>query len=353
MSSDSTSGTTATAGAGVPAVRDADVDLVRTAALIRVIVFHATGNFVALTALPAMPVMFFLGGRYLARSVHRDRPLQVFERRARRVLIPAAVYVAVIVVVMSASGHGGHDALHSLGEALLPTNGGEGSGDSTADWLFSTLWYLRDYLVLAACSPLLLAALRRSRALTFTALAAAFVASTALGVGAASVLYAGFWTIGLSGIVPELIRRATPTLLRPVVVVGAVGGAALILADPDARTAPVGVAAAGLAWIVGLDHVAPTLRRVASGRRTASVVGWVTPRAVSVYVWQMVPVVIAFRLAGEHQRSLTHAAEALWVVPVAIAGTVLIAALVGPLERLAGSRRPMAPASDAPVPHRP
>src|SRR4029450_12487087 len=66
-------------------MRNRYLDLLRAAAVVRVVIYHLTG-WSALTVLfPAMSVMFALGGSMMAASLDRSGPFAV-ERRLRRLL---------------------------------------------------------------------------------------------------------------------------------------------------------------------------------------------------------------------------------------------------------------------------
>lgn len=112
----STAATTEMADGHVfPAERDSYIDLWRAAALIRVVVYHATGLAWLTIAFPAMGIMFALAGSLTARSL--DRPARsVIASRFRRLLLPVWVFGAVAVGVTVWVGWG--DAVEHLPEKL-------------------------------------------------------------------------------------------------------------------------------------------------------------------------------------------------------------------------------------------
>jgi peptidoglycan/LPS O-acetylase OafA/YrhL len=66
-------------------MRNGYLDLLRAAAIVRVVVYHATGWAALTVVFPAMSVMFALAGSLMAASLDRWGPWAV-ERRMRRLL---------------------------------------------------------------------------------------------------------------------------------------------------------------------------------------------------------------------------------------------------------------------------
>lgn len=320
-----------------PRERDRHVDLVRAAALIRVIVYHATGNWILLTVLPAMPVMFFLGGTYLARSLRRRPFGEVLTGRVRRIAVPAAVYVMAVTVGLLAFSHPLRDVLVAVGQSIVPTHGGDGTGDSTADWLFFTLWYLRDYVVFALASPLLMRTMRAWPRAFRAAIAALLLIGAVSGIADATATYLGFWMLGMSGALAawvDEVRRSDrrATIARLVVGAGVLGALLVLLPDPLGTT---GVVVTGLAWLVGIELWSDRLSRVAERPAVSLAVAWLTPRAVSVYLWQMIPIVLCFAVSGTDDRTFAQAIDPLWIVPVSVLGALALAWALFPVERWA------------------
>src|SRR3954470_7927361 len=83
--------------------RDRYLDLLRSVALVRVVVYHLFGWAWLSVLFPSMGVMFALAGSLMARSLNRPA-LGVIRGRLRRLLPPLWAFGAVVLVMMFASG---------------------------------------------------------------------------------------------------------------------------------------------------------------------------------------------------------------------------------------------------------
>src|SRR3954453_12257866 len=93
------------AGAGyVFAVRNRYLDLLRAAAIVRVIVYHLFGWPWLSIALPAMGIMFALAGSLTAASLEKRAGRQVVFARLRRLLPPLWLLGLLAVPVMLVIG---------------------------------------------------------------------------------------------------------------------------------------------------------------------------------------------------------------------------------------------------------
>src|SRR3954453_1795209 len=93
------------AGAGyVFAVRNRYLDLLRAAAIVRVIVYHLFGWPWLSIVLPAMGVMFALAGSLTAASLDKRGAGKVITSRLRRLLPPLWLLGLIAVPVMLALG---------------------------------------------------------------------------------------------------------------------------------------------------------------------------------------------------------------------------------------------------------
>jgi peptidoglycan/LPS O-acetylase OafA/YrhL len=157
--------------------RDRYLDLLRSVALVRVVVYHLFGWAWLSILFPSMGVMFALAGSLMARSLSRPA-LSVIRGRIRRLLPPLWAFSAVVLAMMAADGWKplkDPDTGGAWGAGLLnyvvpvgappyPWHLGTDGGlfDSTwADQAAGPLWYLRAYLWFVIASPLLLWAFRR------------------------------------------------------------------------------------------------------------------------------------------------------------------------------------------------
>ncbi|WP_328910456.1 acyltransferase [Streptomyces sp. NBC_00234] len=155
--------------------RDRYLDLLRTVALVRVVVFHLFGWAWLTVLFPSMGVMFALAGSLMARSLARPA-WSVVRDRLRRLLPPMWAFALVVVPVMFALSwkpvrEEGLWWFVRLGCYLLPVGSPpfpEESGStggflevSWADQGVGPLWYIRAYLWFVIASPLLLRAFRK------------------------------------------------------------------------------------------------------------------------------------------------------------------------------------------------
>ncbi|MFD9908260.1 acyltransferase [Streptomyces sp. NPDC059063] len=158
--------------------RDRYLDLLRSLALVRVVVYHLFGWAWLTILFPSMGVMFALAGALMARSLKRPA-WDVIKGRIRRLLPPLWVFSAVALFLLFAAGwkpsedpdHGGTWGLVSLFDYVLPVgappfpwNIGDKAGLLEDTWpaqAVGPLWYLRAYLWFVITSPLLLWAFRR------------------------------------------------------------------------------------------------------------------------------------------------------------------------------------------------
>jgi peptidoglycan/LPS O-acetylase OafA/YrhL len=159
--------------------RDRYLDLLRSMALVRVVVYHLFGWAWLTVLFPSMGVMFALAGSLMARSLNRPA-WGVIKGRVRRLLPPLWAFSAVVLALMFGGGwnptkdadHGGAWALVELVNYVVPIGAppfpwhiGSQSGlleDTWAVQAAGVLWYLRAYLWFVVASPLLLWAFRRA-----------------------------------------------------------------------------------------------------------------------------------------------------------------------------------------------
>ena len=152
------------ARAEAPVGRDRGLDLLRAAALVRVVIWHATGA-AAVTVLAAMPVMFFVSGSLFAASAGRrgvvaHRPRPRCAASGRRCGLFAAV--AWLLMARRRPGHVAPslDWSHLLAW-LVPFTDPVGSAWE-GGWLSSPLWYLRTLLWILLLAPVLAWLVRRA-----------------------------------------------------------------------------------------------------------------------------------------------------------------------------------------------
>jgi len=145
-------------------VRNRYLDLLRAAAIARVIVYHLFGWPWLSILLPAMGIMFALAGSLTAASLDKRSAGKVITSRLRRLLPPlwllAVVAVPAMLYLGWAEEDGGDEPLSwKLGLWLLPIGDPPGSEKGIDVW--EPLWYIRAYLWFVVLSPLLYLAYKK------------------------------------------------------------------------------------------------------------------------------------------------------------------------------------------------
>ncbi|WP_410644317.1 acyltransferase family protein [Amycolatopsis sp. lyj-346] len=165
-----------------PGRRDRWLDSLRAVALVRIVLYHATGWGWLSLAFPSMGVMFALGGSFMASSLRRTPAVDVVGHRIRRLLPPLWLFGLVAVGLMLAHGWARDTGDLALSRPqlvfwvfpILEPPGSLWGADFTV-----VLWYLRAYLWFVLLSPVLLLAFRRRPVVTVLA-PLAFVAVDAV-----------------------------------------------------------------------------------------------------------------------------------------------------------------------------
>lgn len=297
--------------------RDRYLDLLRSIALVRVVVYHLFGWAWLSVLFPSMGVMFALAGSLMARSLNRPA-LGVIKGRLRRLLPPLWAFAAVVLVMMFGMGWnplkdpdmGGTwwgaakvlDYLVPVGAPPYPEHLGSESGllESTwADQAAGPLWYLRAYLWFVIASPLLLWAFRR---MPWATLLAPLALTAVVGTGLVTIpgetgnavsdfaVYGGCWVLGFAH--HEGVLKQVPRYL-------AVSGATLVMGfglwwasghlGPDGwdlNDIPLAQAAWSFGVVVILLQYAPSWQEL-PGRlaRWDKLVTLSNNRAVTIYLW--------------------------------------------------------------------
>jgi peptidoglycan/LPS O-acetylase OafA/YrhL len=310
------------------------------------VIYHVLGFAWLQLALPAMGVMFGLGGALFVRSATRRRPGEVLARRALRLLVPLWFYALVALLVgWETFGHSPAE-LARLVFWILPLRDPR-QGASTG--LIDTLWYVRAYLWFLLISPLALPLVRRWPATTIaTPLAALPVAVDLLhrlhSSGAIWIIdlltYGPCWIIGFLEADDAL---ATVSVLA-IAIIAAVGGLVGLtmnvflsgLARPFDGLGQLGYAIWSAAVVVALLRWRPDTSRLLRRRWVCAPVTFANARALTIYLWHDVAIVaVAAALAATG----LAARGALRVVLVMVL-TALIAIAVGWVEDLGAVRSP-------------
>jgi peptidoglycan/LPS O-acetylase OafA/YrhL len=314
-------------------MRNRYLDLLRAAAVIRVVVYHLTGWSALTIAFPAMSVMFALAGSMMAASLDRSGPMAI-ERRLHRLLPSVWVLSAIAVPVMLVGG------LSWDWRVLLwffPLVDPPATGVWTV--ALSATWYLRDLLWFILLSPVLLRLFRRFPVpvVAFPYVALALLATTgwpAHGIVRDLALYGGAWLLGFAHH-DGLLR---PRRLLWVAGALAVAAAGWIVTHPgprgyDLNDIPLGNALWAAAFILVLLRFAPAV----PPRRAVTVLN---ARALTVYVWH-VPIIVAVTLAGEGAGWPVRGFLGIgWRLCVVVALLTVVVLLFGWVEDVAAGRRP-------------
>jgi peptidoglycan/LPS O-acetylase OafA/YrhL len=145
-------------------VRNRYLDLLRAAAIVRVVVYHLFGWPWLSILLPAMGIMFALAGSLTAASLDKRSARRVVTSRLRRLLPPLWLLGLIAVPAMLIAGWAGQDGgdhpwSWKLALWILPLGDPPGSHQGIDVW--EPLWYIRAYLWFVLLSPLLYLAYKR------------------------------------------------------------------------------------------------------------------------------------------------------------------------------------------------
>ncbi|MFE9958379.1 acyltransferase [Micromonospora sp. NPDC005299] len=326
-------------------MRNRYLDLLRSLAIVRVVVYHVTGWATLTLIFPAMSVMFALAGSLMAASLDRSG-VPAVGRRLRRLLPSLWVLAALFVPAMLLTG------LPFTPKVLLwlfPVS------DPPANYwgglALSPIWYLRDYLWFVLASPVALRLFRRAPLPTLLA-PYALLAAIEFGVLANPPtvlrefgLYFGAWLLGFAHH-DGLLRRTANRVLVPLALALGAAGLGWIFTHPGPRgldlndihlgnalwsaafiLVAIGRAPAGAPWVDRTPVLGP-------------VVTVLNRRALTVYLWHM-PFVVALTplvdvVGWSHQDLLGLAIRVALVF--ALVGVVTL--LVGWVEDRAARRTP-------------
>ncbi|MET7619957.1 acyltransferase [Streptomyces sp. NPDC005408] len=316
MSHSSTAAATPDLKPAAPAARpgrDRYLDLLRSVALVRVVVYHIFGWAWLTIVFPSMGVMFALAGSLMARSLSRPA-LGVIRGRIRRLLPPLWAFSAFLVPLMFLGGWkpAKQDGLwwwadllnylFPIGAPPFPWSLGSQSGLVEQTWAVQAgepLWYLRTYLWFVIASPLLLWAFRRVPWVTLLApLALCAVVGTGLvtipgETGYALVDFATFgscWVLGFAhheGLLKQVPRYVLLSCSAVVMAFGLWWASGHQTVDGwDLNDIPLAQATWSLGFVVILLQYSPSWQQL-PGRlaRFDSLVTLSNNRAVTIYLW--------------------------------------------------------------------
>lgn len=325
-----------------PRGRDRFIDVVRSLALARVIVWH-TWSAAWLTWFPAMPAMFFSTGALLEPSLARRGWWATVRQRARRLLIPFWVYGAVAVTVMVVAGW--RPGPGDLFGWVVPVVDPEGSAELRGLWV--PLWYVRAYVWFVIGAAALRRVARRwgvGAPLAFAAATVAiFFAEQAADrplVPLAVLDVVSYGTFVAAGMLYTLRDRHLPSLRSCAVVGAALAAAAVVTVlrlGPDdfvvnrSALLTLLVGGAGLALLLAVHRPLSAVRGV-----LVRVVDVLVGRTLTIYLWHGFGLVAAAELVdGRLAPGPLRWVLSLAVVVVVTAGCVV---LFGRVEDWAAGR---------------
>ncbi|MER5664549.1 acyltransferase family protein [Streptomyces mirabilis] len=296
--------------------RDRYLDLLRSIALVRVVVYHLFGWAWLTVVFPSMGVMFALAGSLMARSLSRPA-LGVIRGRIRRLLPPLWAFSAVALALMFAGGwnvvkdpdNGGTwglvkliDYVIPIGAPPFPWHVGSKSGlleDTWAVQAAGPLWYLRAYLWFVIASPLLLWAFRR---VPWATLLAPLALTAVLGTGLVTIpgetgnaisdftVYGGCWVLGFAhheGVLQQVPRYLAISCSALLMAFGLWWASGHLGPDGwDLNDIPLAQAAWSFGFVVILLQYSPSWQEL-PGRlaRWDKLITLSNNRAVTIYLW--------------------------------------------------------------------
>lgn len=361
--------------------RDRYLDLLRSLALVRVVVYHLFGWAWLTIAFPSMGVMFALAGSLMARSLKRPA-WGVIRGRIRRLLPPMWAFGAVVLCLLFAAGwdigedpdHGGTWGLVSVANYVFPVgappfpwNLGDKAGLLEDTWpaqAAGPLWYIRAYLWFVIASPLLLWAFRR---LPWATLFAPLALTAVVGTGVVTIpgetgnavsdfaMYGSCWVLGFAhqeGVLAKVPRYLAVSASALVMAFGLWWASGHLGPDGwDLNDIPLAQAAWSFGFVVILLQYAPSWQEL-PGRlaKWDKLVTLSNNRAVTIYLWHnllimaTVPIIdLAYDLPFMEDESWSSALDTtymLWMTVLVWPLIGLMVVLVGWVEDLAAKRRP-------------
>jgi cellulose synthase/poly-beta-1,6-N-acetylglucosamine synthase-like glycosyltransferase/peptidoglycan/xylan/chitin deacetylase (PgdA/CDA1 family)/peptidoglycan/LPS O-acetylase OafA/YrhL len=352
-------------------VRERWLDVLRGAALVRVVLYHTTGWGWLSLVFPSMGVMFALAGSLTARSMANGPVVDVVGRRIRRLLPPLWVLAIIMVPLMLLHGWNTiaideHDKYvlnwPDLVFWIFPILDPPSSSWTLGLDASLVLWYLRAYLWFVLLTPLLLRAFRARPVLTVVAPLALVALDGILGsplseagdIGSGVLDFCTFgacWVLGFAHRHGVLGRLHAGVLLLAAVTAVGLGGwwTATHPMDGsyDVNDIPLGNALISTGAVLILLRVSPSLEWLQRTPVLGRLVALLNARALTIYLWHNVAIDLAVPITdwfGYYSVALHFG------LACALTGVAVLA--FGWVEDLAARRRvrmlPPAAASRAP-----
>ncbi|GAB2788517.1 acyltransferase [Streptomyces chlorus] len=361
--------------------RDRYLDLLRSIALVRVVVYHLFGWAWMTVLFPSMGVMFALAGSLMARSLKRPAA-SVIRSRVRRLLPPMWAFGVVVLALMFAQGWnpakdpdqgdtwglvGLFNYIVPIGAPPYPWQLGSASGLLDETWAVQAagpLWYLRAYLWFVIASPLLLWAFRRA---PWPTLLAPLGLTAIVGTGLVTIpgetgnavtdfaVYGSCWVLGFAhndGMLKQIPRYVSVSCASLVMAFGLWWASNHLGPDGwDLNDIPLAQAAWSFGFVVILLQYSPSWREL-PGRLAQwdKLVTLSNNRAVTIYLWHnmlimaTVPIVdLLYRLPfmqSERAMGALDSTYTLWMFALIWPLIGLMVLAVGWVEDLAAKRSP-------------
>lgn len=349
-----------------PRRREAYIDVLRAAAIGRVLIYHVTELAWLTVVFPAMGVMFAIAGSLTARSLTAGEgagrsATQVVVSRFRR-LLPSVWAFAALALVASywlgwGTGRAIPDRIGLMWWAVPLSSPTRVGGDDA--WVFTgVMWYLTTYLWFVLLSPMMLRLLQSWPRAT---IAVAVALPVVLHVEIVTIggpmqpeaydltQYAACWLIGMAHREGWLAQVRDAVFWPIVAVAGLVTVASVLTAGQpvtsvDLHALPTVNALWSAAFSAAVLRLAPAdgsswelLPQTWAGRVLASAVTALNARAVTIYLWHYPSLLLARWLTG------FDPAVGPWLWPTGalmVAFTALAVLAVGWIEDVA-ARRPV------------
>jgi peptidoglycan/LPS O-acetylase OafA/YrhL len=361
--------------------RDRYLDLLRSLALVRVVVYHLFGWAWLSIVFPSMGVMFALAGSLMARSLKRPA-LSVIRGRVRRLLPPLWLFSAVVLGLLFAGGwnpsqdpdHGGTWGLVELlnyivpiGAPPYPLDADFPSGLLESSWAeqgAGVLWYLRAYLWFVLASPLLLWAFRRA---PWPTLLAPLGLTAIVGTGLVTIpgetgnavtdfaVYGGCWVLGMAhqeGMLKQVPRYLSVSCAALVMAFGLWWASGHLGSDGwDLNDIPLAQATWSFGFVAILLQYSPSWQELPGAlRKWDKLVTLSNNRAVTIYLWHNLLIMLTFPLIdlayglpfmqSERATAALDSTYMLWTFFLIWPLIGLMTLAVGWVEDLAAKRRP-------------
>ena len=348
--------------AGPPPPRERWLDSLRAVALVRVVLYHATGWGWLSLVFPSMGVMFALGGSLMVSSLRRTPAVDVVGHRIRRLLPPLWLFGLVAVGLMLA-----HGWARDTGDLAL-------SWPKLVFWVFPildppgslwgadftvVLWYFRAYLWFVLLSPVLLTAFRRRPVVTVLAplvfvavdavLGSPLTDSGPVGEGVLDfVTFGACWVLGFAHR-EGMLRRIRPAVLAGLFVAAVGLGAWWTAGHPlpdgrlDLNEIPLAQALISAAAVLVFLRVSPRLAWLDRTPVLGRLVTLLNARAVTIFLWHNVAIDLSYPVddwLGWSSLPVQLATSAVLTAGAVLAfGWVEDLAARRPLQLLPGARR--------------